>query len=311
MSSELGEVKQLVATLQKERASQHGQLVERLESTAREQRVLAETTGQLRQALASPKSRGQWGERMADDVLRSAGFVEGINYRKQAQLPGGTTPDFSFLLPDEQLLHMDVKFPIDNYLRYLEAESDDERSVSQKRFARDVRDRIKELQARGYADSDSTVGYLLLFIPNESVYGFIHEHDGDLLDFALGRRVVLCSPTTLFAVLGVVRQSVDNFMVERTSEEILRVLASFGDEWEKFTTAVDKVEKHLNTLNNSFGEVTGPRRRQLQKQIDHVDDIRSRSELEASHAVATESADLDDSAAASPPRLRDVTAEAS
>ncbi|MEE9417115.1 MAG: DNA recombination protein RmuC, partial [Acidimicrobiales bacterium] len=142
-------------------------------------------------------------------------------------------------------------------------------------------------------------------------YGFIHEHDGDLLDFALGRRVVLCSPTTLFAVLGVVRQSVDNFMVERTSEEILRVLASFGDEWEKFTTAVDKVEKHLTTLNNSFGEVTGPRRRQLQKQIDHVDDIRSRSDLEAGEVVASKSDEVDEPAVVSLPRLRDVTAEAS
>ena len=72
------------------------------------------------------------------------------------------------------------------------------------RFLRDVRDRVKELQGRGYDASESTVGYLLLFIPNESVYGFIHENDATLLDDALAKNVVLCSPTTLFAVLGVV-----------------------------------------------------------------------------------------------------------
>lgn len=306
MASELGQVKQLVATLQKDRANQHGQLVERLESTARTQETLAETTGQLRQALASPKTRGQWGERMAEDVLRSAGLEEGINYRKQSQLPGGTTPDFSFVLPHDQLLHMDVKFPIDNYLRYLDSETDDQRRVSQKAFSRDVRDRIKELQGRSYADSDSTVGYLLLFIPNESVYGFLHEHDGDLLDHALGRGVVLCSPTTLFAVLGIVRQSMDNFMVERTSAEILRVLGSFDDEWARFTAAVDKVEKHLSTLNNSFGEVAGPRRRQLQKQIDHVADLRGRSNVDSIEPAAP-SAEVDDSVLLASPTLRDVT----
>ena len=51
------------------------------------------------------------------------------------------------------------------------------RSPLRDRFLRDVRERVKELSGRGYAASDTTVGFLLLFIPNESVYGFIHEHD--------------------------------------------------------------------------------------------------------------------------------------
>ena len=44
---------------------------------------LAQTAQGLREALASSKTRGQWGERMAEDVLRLAGFVEGVQYRKQ------------------------------------------------------------------------------------------------------------------------------------------------------------------------------------------------------------------------------------
>ena len=90
-----------------------------------------------------------------------------------------------------------------------------------------MRDRVKELNGRGYAATDSTVGYLLLFIPNESVYGFIHENDASLLDDALAKKVVLCSPTTLFAVLGVVRQAMDTFAVERqTGRSLMRSLAS-------------------------------------------------------------------------------------
>ncbi len=274
LQTEMIELRKLVATLQTERAEQHGLLVERLESTAREQHKLAETTGQLRHALASPKARGQWGERMADDVLRTAGFVEGINYLKEQTLPGGTTPDFTFLLPQDQLLHMDVKFPVDNYLRFLEAESDFDREQASKKFLKDVRNRINELVSRGYVDSDTTVGYLLLFIPNESVYGFIHEHDGEILDYALAQQVVLCSPTSLFATLGVVRQAIDSFKVAQTSGEILRLLGSFGDEWSKFGDAIAKVDKNLTTLNNSFGELSGPRRRQLQKQLDKIDEVR-------------------------------------
>ena len=269
MNAELTQLRSLVGQLQKERAQQHGQFVESLEAATRQQQVLAETTQHLREALASPQARGQWGERMAEDVLRTAGMREGINYRKQRAIEGGTRPDFTFLLPDDQHLHMDVKFPVANYLRYLEAPSDAEAAVLRDRFLKDVRERVKELHGRGYAATDSTVGYLLLFIPNESVYGFIHENDASLLDDALGKKVVLCSPTTLFAVLGVVRQAMDTFAIERATDEILQALAGFGEQWQKFSDQIDKVDRHLGTLTNSFGELSGTRRRnQLERQLD-------------------------------------------
>jgi len=300
MTSELGQLRGLVGQLQKERAQQHGQFVESLEAATRQQKLLAETTGHLRDALASPQTRGQWGERMAEDVLRSAGMREGVNYRKQTTIEGGTKPDFTFLLPDDQQLHMDVKFPVTNYLRFLEAPSETEAATLRERFLRDVRDRVKELHGRGYAATDSTLGYLLLFIPNESVYGFIHEHDATLLDDALRQQVVLCSPTTLFAVLGVIRQAMDTFAVERASEDILQCLAGFGEQWQRFSDQIDKVERHLETLTRSMGELSGTRRRQLERQLDRIDDVRSRNGVsddspvlgQASTPVLREIADL-------------------
>jgi DNA recombination protein RmuC len=299
MGGELQQVRTLVAQLQKERAQQHGQFVESLEAATRQQKVLAETTQHLREALASPQARGQWGERMAEDVLRAAGMREGLNYRKQRVIEGGTKPDFTFLLPDDRHLHMDVKFPVTNYLRYLEAPSDAEAGALRERFLKDVRDRVKELSGRGYAATDTTVGYLLLFIPNESVYGFIHENDMTLLDDALGQRVVLCSPTTLFAVLAVIRQAMDTFAVEQATEEILDCLAGFGEQWQKFSGQIDKVEKHIDTLSRSFADLSGPRRRQLERQLDRIEDVRSRAGVD------------DDAPVLGPPSspvLRDVTA---
>ena len=153
----------------------------------------------------------------AEDVLAAAGFIENVNYEKQRKLATGGIPDYTFRLPQGHVVHMDVKFPIDNYLRWLDcAESD--RGRLAKAFQRDVRDRVKELGGRCYVDPETTVDYLLLFVPNESVYGFLHEHDPDLIDNALAQKVVLCSPTSLFAVLAVIRQAVDAFLVERRSE---------------------------------------------------------------------------------------------
>jgi DNA recombination protein RmuC len=93
-----------------------------------------------------------------------------------------------------------------------------------------MRNRIKEITGREYIDPARTVDHVLLFIPNEAVYSFMHESDPGLLDRALAQRVVLCSPSTLFAVLAVVRQSTRNFLFERTSTES-RVPQRFVKQW--------------------------------------------------------------------------------
>lgn len=276
---ELHRVTDAVSTLQQDRARQHGELVQSLAETARCTAVLSSTTNHLREALASPKARGQWGERMADDVLRLAGLVEGVNYHKQQRLPGGGVPDVTFLLPGELLLHMDVKFPVANYLKSLEAVTDLERASAESAFLRDVRQRISEVTGRGYVEPGVTVPYVLVFIPNESIYGFVHERDPSLIDRALRQQVVLCSPFTLFAVLAVIREAVEAMAFERASDEVLACLAGFGDQWAHFAEQLDVAAKRFDSAHQALDQLAGPRRRQLQRQLDHLDELRSRRGL--------------------------------
>ncbi len=274
LQQELRHVTDLVNTLRRERAEQDGRLTTDLRHTFQATAKLADTTQALREALASPKARGQWGERMAEDVLQTAGFVEGVNYSKQRMIAGGTVPDFTFHLPKGHALHMDVKFPIDNYLRWLEASTDGDRELFAKGFRRDVRNRVKELADRSYIDRATTVDEMLLFIPNESVYGFLHEHDPELIDLALRHRVVLCSPTSLFAVLAVIRQAVDNFLVERQSDEILAGVAGVRDQWQRFSESTIKVARGLAAAQKAADELVGPRTRQFEKQLDRLETVR-------------------------------------
>lgn len=279
---ELTRVTGLVAELQRERAQTAGQLTTGLEQAIQVTTSLAATTRSLQQALASPKARGQWGERMADDVLRAAGFVEGINYTRQTRLSSGRVPDYTFPLPKGHVVHMDVKFPIDNYLRWLEADTDAERAQHLRQFQRDVRQRIRELVAREYVDAETTVDYLLLFVPNESVYGFLHEHDHALIDEAIAQKVVLCSPTTLFAVLAVIRQAVENFLVERRSDEILGALGGLREEWERWRDPIDKMGRGLQSAQRAYDELSGARYRRFGKQLEKLEAVRDsrRAELE-------------------------------
>ncbi|MDE0802886.1 MAG: DNA recombination protein RmuC [Acidimicrobiales bacterium] len=280
--SELERLDRVVGELRETSAQQHGSLVQNLRQVTATNATLASHTDALRQALASPKQRGQWGERMADDVLAAAGMVDGINFRRQSAIEGGTIPDFRFLLPHDLELRMDVKFPVDNYLRVLEAETDADSDRFTKAFVRDVRGRIKELSGRGYIDARDTVDCMLLFIPNEAVYAFLHDVDPELLDIALGEKVVLCSPATLFAVLAVVRQSVDQFRLERVGDEILRCLGGVNDEWGKFTDSLDKLGKQLATVTKTFeDDVNGTRRRVFDKTLGEVDRLRDAQVPEA------------------------------
>ena len=274
MAGELRRVTDVVGALHRDKAEQHGQLMAGLADSARHNASLASSTQQLREMLSSTKARGQWGERMADDVLRLAGFLPGVNYHRQVATSTGSVPDFTFLLPQGQLLHMDVKFPLDNYARYLSASSPEEGRAYATQFLKDTRARIKEITGRGYIAEGETLGFVLLFIPNEAVYGFIHEHDPAVADLALRHRVVLCSPFTLFAMLAVIRQAVDSFNLQRSTADILSCLGGFSNQWEKFSGAVDQLGRRLESSSRAFEELAGPRRRQLQRMVDRVEDLR-------------------------------------
>lgn len=282
MGRTLGEVTTLVQRLEGERAAQFGQVSEQLTGVARQHGELTRTTGALREALSSSQVRGQWGERLAADVLRAAGFVEGVNYRTQVTTRSGTRPDITFLLPEDQVVHMDVKFPLGRYLAMLEADEGVDRESNRVAFLRAVRDRVKELDGRGYIDvEDGTLDCVLLFIPNEQVYGFVLEHDPALLDDALGRKVVLCSPSTLFAVLAVIRQSVETVGLERTSDDILQLLAGFGKQWGAFAAGMDKLGRSLDTTQKAYDALATTRRTQLERQLDRVEELRSRRGVQA------------------------------
>ena len=142
MQGRLKEVQDLVLGFKEDRKQQFGEISAYFKSAAEQNARLQETTSRIQSALGSTRIRGQWGERMAEDILRLAGFVEGINYRKQKASESGR-PDYTFLLPQNLIVNMDVKFPFDNYLHYIEAKAEPEKERHKEQFLRDVKARIK------------------------------------------------------------------------------------------------------------------------------------------------------------------------
>jgi DNA recombination protein RmuC len=273
----------MVKSFEKDRESKFGELAAQLRNSAEQTGKLQETAHQLHTALAGTKTRGRWGERMAEDVLRLAGFAEGINYLKQQSLEtAGTRPDYTFLLPQERKVHMDVKFPLDNYVRYLEAESETDREKHRLQFLRDVKVRIKEVTTRDYINpEENTLDYVLVFIPNEQVYGFIQEQDTTILDEALKNKVILCSPITLYAILAVIRQAMDNFSLEQTASRILSLIGNFNKQWGAFLKSMEKMGKKIDEARAEFDSLATTRRNQLERPLRLIDELRAQKGIPA------------------------------
>jgi DNA recombination protein RmuC len=275
MNTKLQQVSELVNLLEKDRERKFGELAKQLLDASTQTTLLRDSADQLRGILSNPTARGQWGERLAEDVMRAAGLVEGINYEKQRTMRSGCRPDFTFLLPNGLTLNMDVKFPLDNYLKSFDAASDVERRTCTEQFRRDVQKVIKQVHERGYIDdTENTVDYAILFVPNERVLSFLNESDATAIDGALQSKVVICSPFTLYAVLVVVRQAMDNFKFARTTSEMLDLHADFRKEWSTFRDAFDKIKKNIDGLQESFDALATTRRRKLDGVLDKIDALR-------------------------------------
>jgi len=254
---------------------------------------LAATTGELHRMLASTQRRGAWGERMAEDVLRLAGLEEGLNYRKQdADSARGERekPDFTFLLPNDLRANMDVKFPLESYKAYLDAPDEPRRLAGRKALAAAVRNHVCDVARRGYVDpAVPTVPYCIVFIPSEQIFSLALEETPDLLDESLRRKVVLCSPLTLYAMLAVIRQAAENANVLRTADQVVALVGEFSRQFVKYNDEMDKLGAKIEAASDQFQTVRSTRTNVLQRTVDKIEDLRAaRRQLDDSGPAAEE-----------------------
>lgn len=243
---------------------------------------LRETTDQLKQALASSKKRGEWGERMAEDVIHLVGMIEGINYTKQKTLEGSSgRPDYTFFMPHNLKINMDVKFPLDNYIHYLNAQTEHDRKRYRDELLKNTKMMIRQVTTRDYINpQDNTVDYVIIFIPNEQVYSFIHESDATIMDEALKQKVILCSPFTLYAVLAVIRQAAENFNLEKTASEILTLLREFSRQWINYKERFRIMGERLDAAKREYDHLVTTRSNMLEKPLKKIDELRKQTSIE-------------------------------
>lgn len=251
-----------------------------LETSKDETQRLRTTTETLQTLLASSQKRGQWGERLVEDILEYVGLQENINYTKQVTMGDGQRPDYTFKLPKSREINMDVKFPLAHYENYLQTSDTKVQDLEKKAFLQDVRKHLNEISKRGYIDTaKGTVDYAMMFIPNESIYGFINQEDPDFIGEALSKKIMLCSPITLYAVLSLLNQATSNFMMEQRASEIMNEVVKFQQQWDKFTDVMDRTGKNLDVAVRQFQDLISTRKRALDRPVNKIIELQKKESL--------------------------------
>jgi DNA recombination protein RmuC len=259
--------------------TQNAAIRQQLENTAKITEGLQTSTEGLRNLLANNRLRGEWGEQVAEDLLMAAGFVEKVNYLKQATTTDAR-PDFTILLPDGYKLNVDAKFPFDDLISYQEAKTPADKKRALAAFNTAVKNKIREVSSKDYIDPENqTLDFVIMFIPNEMIFSFVYEKLPDINQFANERKVVLAGPFGFTAVLRMVLQAHKNFHHEKSLMQILGLISKFQEEYAKFGDSMERLGKQIDTAQKTFMEVEGTRSRQLTRVVEQISN-RSQNSLD-------------------------------
>ncbi len=294
-----GEMNQRIDALSKELQVLQQVNTSQYDNVGKAVEALARRTDNLSEILSSSQKRGQWGERVVEDMLRAVGFIEGVNYSKQDVNAVGGRPDYTFHMPPDRVLFMDVKFPLDRYADHFNADNDALRQQAKAEFVKAVKGHVDALARRDYTlnAKEEALDYVLMFLPNESISGFVHEADPGMIDYALSKKVVLCSPLALYSFLSVIRQATDSFHTEQTAASIMQQIAKFNKEWQNYVKAVDEVKDVFHKLTDKVDSIgtDGTRFKKLNVPIKAIEKMRTKQGiLELSAGDDAEGLSFDD-----------------
>ncbi len=197
-----------ISALEKERVSSHAGLSEMLRSLSASTAQLDDRTSKLVNALTTPRVRGRWGEIQLKRVVEIAGMTAYCDFTEQESVASGNghlRPDMIVKLPGGKSVVVDSKAPLEAFLQAVQASGESAHKDSMENHARQVRDHVRKLSQKAYWEQfKTTPEFVVLFLPGESFFSAALEHDPELIEFAVGNRVILANPMTLIALLKAV-----------------------------------------------------------------------------------------------------------
>ncbi len=271
----------LQSTLERRLGESFKLVSDRLEQVHRglgEMQTLASGVGDLKKVLSNVKTRGTWGEvqlrtlleqglspeQFAENVATREGSAERVEF--VVRLPGRDDQAPALLLP------IDAKFPVEDYLRLVEAAEAGDAAASEaaaqaletrvKQAARDIRDK--------YVNPPRTTDFAILFLPTEGLYAEVLRRQGLCDRLQRDYRVVVAGPTTLWAFITSLQMGFRTLAIQRHSSEVWELLGRVKADFTRFGEALAGVQKKLQEASHKIDEAQRGTRR-IQKTLSGVE----------------------------------------
>ncbi|HEM3194171.1 DNA recombination protein RmuC [Streptococcus suis] len=271
----------LEKTLQTRLQASFETVSKQLESVNRglgEMQTVARDVGSLNKVLSGTKTRGIMGElqlgQIIEDILtpsqyeREFATVSGSNERVEyaVKLPGRTEGDYIYL-------PIDSKFPLADYYRLEEAyESGDKDQIDlhRKNLLAAIKRFAKDIQSK-YLNPPETTNFGVLFLPTEGLYSEVVRNPIFFDELRRQENIVVAGPTTLSALLNSLSVGFKTLNIQRSADDISKVLGNVKLEFGKFSDLLLKAQKQLNQASSNIDKLLTTRTNAIERSLRTID----------------------------------------
>lgn len=271
-----------VAALEKVRAEETGGLKEQLQLLMTASTATRDEARRLTEALkGNTGRRGRWGEQTCRNVLEAAGMAGRFDFEEQTSAAGEEgrqqRPDFVVRLPGGGMFVIDAKVSL---AFGDEADGDEEaqRLAASLRTAASMKTHVRQLASKAYQDQfRPSPDFVAMFVPGDAFLAAALDHEPDLMTTAMASRVVIVTPTTLFALCKAVaygwraeEQARNAEDVAKLGKELYKRLSVMGGHAAAVGRALDTaVGKYNQFVGSLESQVMVSARRFEDLQVDH------------------------------------------
>lgn len=209
----------------------------------------------LQEILKAPKLRGNLGELFLGDLLSQLLPLE--NFMLQYSFKNGEKVDAVVKLGGN-LVPIDSKFPLENFKKFLETNSEAEKKTARKMFLSDVKKHIDAIAQKYIRPDEGTYDFALMYIPAENVYYEMvirdeaFDSDFSVISHAMSKRVIPVSPNNFYVYLNTILMGLKGLKVEQSAKEILVSLARIQGDLGRFSEDFAKLGTHLNNARSAY-----------------------------------------------------------
>lgn len=263
LSAMLGRVEKQVATLERDRVEQYGELGERLAEVGRVTGALHQETTQLAGALRATSTGGTWGEVQLRRVLEHAGMLAHCDFEEQvtavSRHDARVRPDVVVRLPGDRVLVIDAKAPARAFLdSQAEGLAPQDRDRLLEQHAKALVRHVDSLAAKAYWSAfEQSPQLVVCFVPADAMLAAALRQDPSLLDRAMSRKVVPVSPSTLLALLRTSAAAWQQDSLARGARELLTLGQTLYDRLGTMSRHTARVGQSLTRSVEAYNAMIG------------------------------------------------------